>query len=123
LEAEAAGPGIARRYAALQQKELPYLSAREIAERVRIGEEAAKAVFDTTGRLIGKAASYVVNILNLEKVVIGGGVSNSFDLLYPSMESSFREKVFRDANPLVRFEKTGLGLDAGLAGAVALAMQ
>ena len=123
LEAEAAGPGIARRYAALLKKELPHLSAREIADRARAGEEAAKSVFDTTGRLIGKAASYVVNILNLEKVVIGGGVSNAFDLLFPAMESSFREKVFRDANPQVRFEKTGLGLDAGLAGAVALAMQ
>ena len=123
LEAEAAGPGIARRYAALQKKELPYLSAREIAERAWSGDDVAKSVLDTTGRLIGKAASYVVNILNLEKVVIGGGVSNSFDLLFPSMESSFRAKIFRDANPTVSIEKTGLGLDAGLAGAAALAMK
>jgi glucokinase len=123
LEAEAAGPGIARRYAARLKKESPDLSAREIAELARKGDATAMSVFDTTGRLIGKAASYVVNILNLEKVVIGGGVSNSFDLLFPSMESSFREKIFRDANPTVAIEKTGLGLDAGLAGAVALAVQ
>jgi glucokinase len=128
LEAEAAGPGIARRYAALQnaarQKEgLPHLSAKEIAELARTGDETAMSVFNTTGRLIGKAASYAVNLLNLEKVVIGGGVSRSFDLLFPAMEISFREKIFRDANPKVVIEKTGLGLDAGLAGAVALAMQ
>jgi glucokinase len=123
LEAEAAGPGIARRYAAMMQKETPCLSAREIAVLVKNGDEIAKSVFDTTGQLIGKAASYVVNILNLEKVVIGGGVSNSFDLLFPSMEASFREKLFRDANPSVVIEKTGLGLDAGLAGAVALATE
>jgi len=123
LEAEAAGPGIARRYAALVKKEFPYLSAREIADRARRGDEIAKSVFDTTGRLIGKAASYAVNLLNLEKVVIGGGVSNSFDLLFPSMETSFREKIFQDANPKAAFAKTGLGLDAGLAGAVALAMR
>ena len=122
LEAEAAGPGIARRYAALLNKELPDVSAREIAEWARSGNETAKSVFDTTGRLIGKAASYVVNILNIEKVVMGGGVSHSFDLLFPSMEASFREKIFRDANPKVVIEKTGLGLDAGLAGAVALAV-
>ena len=123
LEAEAAGPGIARRYAALLGRELPELSAREIAERARSGDEGAKSVFETTGRLIGRAASYAVNLLNLEKVVIGGGVSNSFDLLFSPMESTFRAKIFRDANRSVVLEKTGLGLDAGLAGAAALASQ
>ena len=123
LEAEAAGPGIARRYAVLQKKESPDLTAEQIAALARGGDEIAKLVFDITGRLIGKAASYAVNLLNLEKVVIGGGVSNSFDLLLPSMEASFRERIFRDANPRTAFEKTALGTNAGLAGAVAVAMQ
>ena len=125
LEAEAAGPGIARRYTALN-KELPNSSpldssAREIANRARAGDKTAKLVFDITGQLIGRAASYVVNLLNLEKIVIGGGVSNSFDLLLPSMEASLRERIFREANPKVVFEKTGLGIDGGLAGAAAIA--
>ena len=123
LEAEAAGPGIARRYAVLLKKESPDLSAEQIAALARSGDETAKLVFDITGGLIGKAASYAVNLLNLEKVVIGGGVSNSFDLLLPSMEASFRKKVFRDANPNVVFEKTALGTNAGLSGAVAIAMR
>ncbi|MCL2711228.1 MAG: ROK family protein [Planctomycetaceae bacterium] len=123
LEAEAAGPGIARRYAALLGKEPPDFSAEKIAELARAGNETALSVFGTTGRLIGKAASYAVNLLNLEKVVIGGGVSNSFDLLLPSMEASFREKLFRDANPRAVFEKTALGTNAGLAGAVAVALR
>ena len=122
LEAEAAGPGIVRRYAALLKKETSDFSAEKIAAWARAGDETAKSVFDTTGRLIGKAASYAVNLLNLEKVVIGGGVSNSFDLLFPSMEATFREKLFRDANPHAVFERTALGINAGLAGAVAVAM-
>ena len=121
LEIEAAGPGIARRYAAMMKKEKPDVSAKKIAELARAGDDVALSVFDITGCLIGKAASFAVNLLNLEKIVIGGGVSNSFDLLLPSMEASFREKVFRDANPKAVFERTGLGYDAGLAGAVALA--
>ena len=123
LEAEAAGPGIARRYAALLKKETPDLSAEQVAALARTGDTAAKLVFEITGWLIGKAASYAVNLLNLEKVVLGGGVSNSFDLLLPSMETSFREKIFRDANPSVVIEKTALGTNAGLAGAVAVAMR
>ncbi len=134
LEAEAAGPGISKRYAE-RLKNLSELrkeaisipmvafSAEKIAELARFGDEIAISVFEYTGSLIGKAASYAVNLLNLEKVVIGGGVSQSFDLLLPSMEASFRAKIFRDANPRVSIEQTGLGLEAGLAGAVAIAMQ
>ena len=121
LEAEAAGPGMTRRYAELRKDESLF-SAREIAELARQGDETALSVFGTSGALIGKAASFAVNLLNLEKVVIGGGISHSFDLLLPSMEASFRSKVFRDANPNAVFAPTGLGYDAGLAGAVALAV-
>ena len=120
LEAEAAGPGIARRYAVLRKDATHVLTAKEIADRARQGDELAISVFDTTGFLIGKAASFAVNLLNLEKVVIGGGVSRSFDLLLPLMESSFRSKIFGDANPNTVFAQTGLGYDAGLVGAAAL---
>jgi len=128
LEAEAAGPGIARRYAALLGKTSPdrfaeQIAAEQIATLARAGDQTAQSVFDTTGRLIGRAASYAVNLLNLEKVVIGGGVSNSFDLLLPSMEASFRERLFRNANPSIVIEKTALGTNAGLAGAVAVAIR
>jgi len=123
LEAEAAGLGIVRRYVTMLGCDVSHLTAKDIAELARAGDETAKSVFDITGRLIGTAASHAVNLLNLEKVVLGGGVSNSFDLLFPAMEMTFRQKIFRDANPKVVIEKTALGLDAGLAGAAALAMQ
>jgi len=134
LEAEAAGPGIAKRYTwqfqaqkkrnpALSELIFPPCTAQKVAESARNGDELALSVFETTGFLLGKAVSYAVNLLNLEMVVFGGGVSLSFDLLLPSLEKSFRSRLFQSANPSVRLEQTGLGYNAGLAGAAAITQQ
>ncbi|MDR2706742.1 MAG: ROK family protein [Planctomycetaceae bacterium] len=133
LEAEAAGPGIAKRYAwKLQEQQKlnpstpipisPPYTAQKIAELARNGDKLALSVMETTGMLLGKAASYAVNLLNLEAVIFGGGVTQSFDLLLPSLEKSFRSRLFQSANPSVRIESTGLGYHAGLAGAAAIAL-
>jgi glucokinase len=134
LEAEAAGPGIAKRYAwhLLERKKQnpsapepirPPYTAQKIADAARNGDELALSIIETTGIFLGKAASYAVNLLNLEAVIFGGGVSQSFDLFLPSLEKSFRTRLFQSANPTVRLEQTGLGYNAGLAGAAAIAIQ
>jgi glucokinase len=133
LEAEAAGPGIAKRYARRLQEQqklnpsipvpiLPPYTAQKVAELARSGDTIALSVMETTGTLLGKAASYAVNLLNLEAVILGGGVAQSFDLLLPSLEKSFRSRLFQNANPSVKLEQTGLGYRAGLAGAAALTL-
>jgi len=127
LEAEAAGPGIARRYRRLLklngQEDDSLATARDIVERAKNGDSIAQEVIDTTGTLIGKALSYATNLLNLQMIVLGGGVMQSFDQFFPSMERSFQANLFRDANPLVRIEKSALGYNAALIGAASLTLQ
>jgi glucokinase len=101
---------------------LPPYTAQKVAELARSGDTIALSVMETTGTLLGKAASYAVNLLNLEAVILGGGVAQSFDLLLPSLEKSFRSRLFQNANPSVKLEQTGLGYRAGLAGAAALTL-
>jgi len=126
LEAEAAGPGIVRRYRRLLKlhgQEDDSATARDVAENAKAGDRIAQEVVDTTGTLIGKALSYVTNLLNLQMIVLGGGVMQSFDQFFPSMERSFRANLFRDANPSVRIEKSALGYNAALIGAASLTLQ
>ncbi|MGL6197225.1 MAG: ROK family protein [Thermoguttaceae bacterium] len=123
LEVEAAGPAIARRYHELKlsqgQNNTEIISAAEIAEKARNGQADAIYIFDTVGSLIGRAASYAANLVNPAKIVIGGGVSGAFDLLYPAMLRTFQEHTFRAANKGVTFEKTAFGYEAALVGAAA----
>lgn len=126
LEIEASGRAIAAKYqdrrADDTNQSLPTpVSTKQIAQWARAGQPLAREVFDEAGRYIGRAASYAVNLLNIQRVVLGGGVSSSFDLLFPVMDATFRQMVFQAANPQAEILQTGLGYHAALAGAAAIA--
>ena len=120
LEAQAAGPGIARRFKKLTGKDE---TAEIIAGYAKQGDSDALAVYEKTGYYLGKAIAASINLINPGKVILGGGVSQSFELFAPAMRETVQRQIFRDANQNVVIEPTQLGVDAALAGAVALALR
>lgn len=128
LEAEAAGPGIARRFVELmalhpeQQEEfgLKNPTAETIAIAARNGNPFARQIYDQTGYYLGRGAAWAANLINPAKIVIGGGVAGAFDLFFPKMEETFKAQSFRSVNSKLIFEKTGLGYEAGLFAAASL---
>jgi len=121
-EACAAGPAILRRYLERTGRtdDAAELSAKTIADKARQGEADAIKVYEDTGYYLGKALAAVVNILNPQKIILGGGVSISMDLFYPQMKKTLDSMIFRDANRNLVIEKTALGYDAALFGAAAI---
>lgn len=119
LEAHAAGPGITRNYIELGGDPA---DSRLIAERAREGEENALRVFDLEGEYLGRVLSAAVNLLNPERIVIGGGVSLAFDLFSEQLHRTLYHSVYRTANPRVDVMPTPLGYDAGLYSAAAIAV-
>lgn len=119
LEAECAGPGISRFYARLTGEQT---SAAEIATRALAGEENALKAFVREGKILGHALANAANILNPEKIIIGGGVSRAWDLFAPALKSEFQKNIFRRANANVVIEPTALGYEAALIGAAALTL-
>ena len=122
MEAECAGPGISRYYARLTGSP-EFVPASEIARRAEAGEEAALETYRREGRVLGHALANASNILNPSKIIIGGGVSRSWKLFYPTLEESFRKIIFHRANDSILIEPTALGYEAALMGAVALTLQ
>jgi len=56
------------------------------------GDEQAGRIFRNFGRYLGLLLASLVNILNLEMFVIGGGVSSAWDAYAPSMFEELRER-------------------------------
>ncbi len=96
-------------------------TAAGVADEARRGNPLAVKVYVDTGRYVGRAASYAANLVNPEKIVIGGGVAGSFDLFYPALLEMFERCLFKATNRTLTIEKTGLGYEAGLMGAASLA--
>lgn len=96
-------------------------SAESLAEAARSGDPRVMALFSRAGRYLGIAAAGVINLLNIEAIVVGGGVAASFPLWGEAMRQEIDMRGFRPAVARVAVVRSELGDDAGVLGAAALA--
>lgn len=93
-----------------------------VADLARDGDPEARRILAEAMEHLGRGVAGVVNLLNPERVVIGGGLSS----LGPVLFDPVRRAVARHANDLaaasVSVVAAELGAHSGLIGAAALAM-
>lgn len=94
-------------------------TAAACASLARSGNTAAKGIFHTVGRSLGRGIACYTSILDPEAVIIGGGVSASLDLLLPGIRQSLEQYAFGQMKH-TRILQTALGYEAALLGAVAI---
>jgi glucokinase len=97
------------------------LTAEEVYHHGLEGDELALEVFRRMGFYLGTALASLINILNPEMIVIGGGLANGWDLF----DKHVREQIAMSAFPIparrVHIVRAECGDDAGLLGAAQLA--
>lgn len=95
----------------------PGAGTPELVASARRGDGDALEALATAGRWVGTAMATLVNLLNPELIVVGGGFGEAFDLLIgPAREVLSRDGVV-PARDVVRIAPAELGSDAGLIGA------
>lgn len=120
LETEAAAPRIVKNYQALTGR-TDVADSRDVYLLAKAGDPAALESFRKCAYYLGIGLGIVINLLNPEKILIGGGVVSAGKfLLGPAVEEA-RRRSHRISFAGCRIEKAALGNDAGLAGAAAWA--
>ena len=99
------------------------VTAEAVAEAAASGDEFAREIFQRVGTYLGIAAANIVNTLNPEMIVIGGGVSAAFDLFALHARDEMVRRAFPVPAARCRIVKAECGDDAGLLGAARLALQ
>jgi len=122
LESYATGPRIAAAYARAAGLERP-IALPEVVTRALNGDKAAHLAFARAGERIGRALAGLVNTLNPDAIIIGGGVMAAGDLLLPPLRAALRRHSLGPACSAVVALPAALGTDAGLIGAALLARQ
>jgi glucokinase len=97
------------------------LTAEKIYDAAVRGDETAKAVFIDTGSYLGIACANLINLLNLEMIVIGGGVMASGDLLLKTTQYAAKFHAFPASYADCQIVQSKLWPDAGMIGAAMLA--
>lgn len=97
------------------------LSPRLIGEAALEGDRFAIRFWTETGVRLGTFLAGLVNVLNPERIVLGGGVATEKPYLFAAVKATIREKAFPIAAKSVKVVPAKLGADAGLIGAASLA--
>jgi glucokinase len=69
------------------------------------------------GRKLGLALSDLVDILNPELIVIGGGVAAGWDAFIGHVEAEIKTRAFKHPAETVQLVRASLGNSAGILGA------
>jgi fructokinase len=115
VETYLSGPALARAY---EEAGGSAMDAAAVVARAVAGEPAATRVLDRYLEWFGRALANLINILDPDVVVLGGGLSN-LDVLYDRGRAAVARYVFNDElrTPIVR---NALGDSAGVIGAALL---
>ena len=126
LEAFASGPSIvamaedyikggkSTKYRELANPEItPYV----VSEAAKQGDAVAKRIFTIMGEYIGMGLVSVVNLLNPEKIIIGGGVAAAGDILLDPIKETIIKRSMPISGSAVKVVPAQLGNTAGVIGA------
>lgn len=95
-----------------------------VTKAARDGDSVSIAIIAEVGRRLGEGIGGLVNVLDTEVVVVGGGVADAGELLLtPAREAFHRTVEAVDRRPDVPLVHALLGNDAGVVGAATLALE
>jgi len=117
---EAIGAGDASALAKAASSDAEF-NAKEIYNLAIQGDEGAKKIFRRVGRALGIVLGGLINGLNLEMYVIGGGASSAWEAFSPSIFEELRQRSMvyaatAPADPLNQWSGASAQVEAGGTG-------
>ena len=132
LEAYASGPAIAVRarealvreesaslIPSLVDSKLEAITAQTVYDAAAQGDAVAQEIVRDTARYLGAGIANILNMLNVDTIVIAGGVTAAGDALFAPLRAEVRRRAFKPAVEAARIVPAALPGTAGVVGAVA----
>lgn len=97
------------------------LTGALIADAARAGDAFANEIMNDVAQWLGIGIASLVNLLNPEKIILGGGMSGALDLLLPTIRETVQREAFDVPAERAEIVHAELGADAGVIGAAGTA--
>ena len=121
LEQIASGPGLVTHYNQLTAKRVE--KAEQVLAAAAAGDRDAAQVVRTAGEALGATVGLMINMLDPEAVVVGGGLGMAGGLYWEGFIASTRGHIWSDTHRDLPIVTAAYGSDAGFVGAAALALR
>lgn len=102
-------------------REMETITAKDVIDAAKQGDALSLSVMDIMGDALARAVADVACTINMEAVIIGGGVSKAGRFLLDFIEEKFKKFVFAPCKN-VKFCMAELGNDGGIYGAAKLVL-
>lgn len=134
LEAMAAGPAIVSRameasrngtsptLSQMREANGDILRAEDVNAACREGDQAALDIIRSSGQMVGDVLASLVNFFNPSHIFIGGGIANFGNHLLVAIRRAVLHRSLPLATTHLSISFSRMGADAGIIGAVALAL-
>ncbi len=119
LEELASGPGLLARYRARHPQSVH--RAEDVLAAAARGEGDAVEIVESGGAALGIAGAWLVNTLDPEALVVGGGLGLAGGLYWNAFVESVRRHIWSETQADVPIVPGGCDLDAGVLGAATAA--
>ena len=83
-------------------KRLGGKDSKVLAPMAREGDKKAQEIFNKVGKYLGRGLANLVNILDPEVIILGGGISLSFDLMENSAREEMKKTIFSPESKKVK---------------------
>lgn len=103
-------------------KKYDKVTSYEVFKEAANGDEVAKDIIDNALTFLGIGIANAISIFDPEMIVIGGGVSKAGDIVFEKVREVVKKRCFKAMAESCQIVPAGLGTDAGVIGAVALAL-
>ena len=97
------------------------LTSKAVYEAAVGGDQVAVNSFRVMGKYLGIAFADLVDVLNPELIVVGGGAAGAWDFFIESVRSEIRQRAFKHPADRVQVVRATLGDTAGILGAARVA--
>ena len=96
-------------------------TADDVAHEAKNGDDFSLMMIERTGKFIGTGVASVINLLNIERIVLGGGVMDAGDLILNPIIQEAKRRAFQPCFEATQIVAAALGTDAVAIGAAMLA--
>ena len=96
-------------------------TADDVAHEANEGDDFALMMIERTGKYIGTGVANVINLLNIERIVLGGGVMDAGQLILNPIIQEAKRRAFQPSFEATEIVAAKLGRDGFTIGAAMLA--
>ncbi|MFC1855639.1 ROK family protein [Thermodesulfobacteriota bacterium] len=97
-------------------KKVDKITPFELYTEAKNKNKLARRLFKQAGTTLGIGIANLVNLLNLDAVVIGGGVSAAWDIIVPELKKEMKKRAFSLPAKRCKILKSTLGDNGGILG-------